>query len=157
MDGLDFSELTKFKKELMEDIAQEFPKETQKFIDKEKRKLLREVKKTAKANIGKKTGNYYKSLKAGKTHYNKKSKDIYAKVYADARIAPHAHLIEEGHFNIPRGESKKKIARRSGKGGQAKGFTLGKHIFKKAELAFQSTYEKDVEEFTSKFISKNIK
>ena len=82
MNGLDFSELTNFKKELMEDVAQDFPQDVQKFLDKEKRKLLKVVKKTAKANVGKKTGNYYKSLKAGKTHYNKKSKDLYTKVYA---------------------------------------------------------------------------
>ena len=106
MDGFDFSELTNFKKELMGEIVENFPKDAQKFLDKEKRKLLKVVKKTAKANVGKKTGNYYKSLKAGKTHYNKKSKDIYTKVYADERIAPHAHLIEDGHINVARGESK---------------------------------------------------
>ena len=155
--GFVFSELTDFKKELMRDIAQDFPKETQKFLDKEKRKFLREVKKTAKANIGKKTGTYYKSLKAGKTHYNKNTKDIYTKVYADEKVAPHAHMIENGHFIVARGENKHKGAgRRSGKGGKKKGFILGKHIFKKAELTFQSTYEKDVEDFVQEFISKNF-
>jgi len=157
MDGLDFSELTNFKKELMEDVAQDFPQDVQKFLDKEKRKLLKVVKKTAKANVGKKTGNYYKSLEAGKTHYNKKSKDLYTKVYADERIAPHAHLIEDGHVNVARGESKKKIGRRSGKGGKEIGFTLGKHIFKKSEMAFQSTYESDVNEFLGDFFKDNLK
>ena len=76
-DGFDFSELTDFKKELMGEIVENLPKDAQKFLDKEKRKFLKEVKKTAKTNVGKKTGNYYKSLKAGKTHYNKKTKDIY--------------------------------------------------------------------------------
>lgn len=157
MDGLNFSELTSFKRELIEDIAQDFPQDVQKFLDKEKRKLLKEVKKIAKANVGKKTGNYYKSLKAGKTHYNKKSKDIYTKVYADEKIAPHAHLIENGHLNVARGESKKKIGRRSGKGGKAIGFTLGKNIFKKAEMSFQSTYESDVNEFLGEYIRENFK
>lgn len=157
MDGFDFSELTKFKNELMEEIVQDLPKDAQKFLDKEKRKFLKEVKKTAKTNVGKKTGNYYKSLKAGKTHYNKQSKDIYTKVYADENIAPHAHLIEYGHINIARGESKKKIGRKSGKGGKEIGFTLGKNIFKKSEMAFQSTYERDASEFLEDYFKNNLK
>lgn len=123
MDGFDFSELTNFKKELMEEIVQDLPKDAQKFLDKEKRKFLKEVKKTAKTNVGKKTGNYYKSLKAGKTHYNKKSKDVYTKVYADEKIAPHAHLIENGHII-------------KGRDGKEKGFALGKHIFKSPKCLF---------------------
>ena len=48
MDGFDFSELTEFKKELMGEIVENLPKDAQKFLDKEKRKFLKEVKKTAK-------------------------------------------------------------------------------------------------------------
>lgn len=157
MDGFDFSELTNFKKELMGEIVENLPKDAQKFLDKEKRKFLKEVKKTAKANVGKKTGNYYKSLKAGKTRYNKDSKEVYTKVYADEKIAPHAHLIEDGHIIVARGENKNKIGRRSGKGGKEIGFTLGKHIFKKSEMAFQSTYESDVNEFLGDFFKDNLK
>ena len=144
MDGFDFSELTDFKKELMGEIVENLPKDAQKFLDKEKRKFLKEVKKTAKANVGKKTGNYYKSLKAGKTHYNKKSKDVYTKVYADEKIVPHAHLIENGHII-------------KGRDGKEKGFALGKNIFKKSEMAFQSTYESDTSEFLEGYFNDNLK
>lgn len=157
MDGFDFSELTDFKKELMGEIVENLPKDAQKFLDKEKRKFLKEVKKTAKANVGKKTGNYYKSLKAGKTRYNKKTKDVYTKVYADEKIAPHANLIENGHVIVARGEGKKKSGRRSGKGGQEIGFTPGKFIFKKSEMSFQSTYEQDTSEFLEDYFKSNLK
>ena len=144
MDTFDFSEITNFKKELMSDIAKNLPKDAQKFLDKEKRKFLNEVKNTAQANVGKKTGNYHKSLKAGKTHYNKKSKDIYAKVYADEKIAPHAHLIENGHII-------------KGRDGIEKGFAPGKNIFKKAEMSFQATYERDATEFLEGYFKNNLK
>ncbi len=157
MDGFDFSELTDFKKELMGEIVENLPKDAQKFLDKEKRKFLKEVKKTAKTNVGKKTGNYYKSLKSGKTRYNKDSKEVYTKVYADEKMAPHAHLIEDGHINVARGESKNKIGRKSGKGGKEIGFTPGKFIFKKSEMSFQSTYESDTTDFLEGYFKDNLK
>ena len=156
--GFDFSELTEFKKDLMNELKKDLPKDVQKFLDKEKRKLLKEVKKNARTNVKKKKGNYLKSLKAGKTRYNKETGDITTKVYADPKIAPHAHLIEDGHLNVPRGEGKKKGAGcRSGKGGKAVSFTAGKHIFKKSELNFKSEYEKDVNEFLGEYFGNKLK
>lgn len=151
MSGFDFSELTEFKKDLMNELKKDLPKDVQKFLDKEKREFLKEVKKTAKSNVKKDKGLYLRSLKSGKTHINKKSGDIYTKVYADETIAPHAHLIEYGHINVPRGKKGKSNA-----GGTGKTFTAGKFVFKKAEMNFKSAYENDTEEFLGEYFSDKI-
>ena len=151
-EGFNFSELTEFKNDLMNKLKKDLPKDVQKFLDREKRKLLKEVKTTAKTQLKKKKGNYLKSLKSGKTRINKENGDIYTKVYSDHMIAPHNHLIEYGHMNVPRGKKG-----HSNKGGTGTTFASGKYIFKKSEISFKPQYENDVESFLAEYFSNKLK
>ena len=78
-----------------------------------------------------------------------------AKFYNEAK---HAHLIEDGHFNVARGENKNKGGtRRSGAGGEQHGFVEGKKIFTKAQVQMESEFSKDVDDFISSLMDKTIK
>ena len=61
------------------------------FLRKEANKLRKQTVNGAR-RLGKKTGNYLKSIKRGKVYNYRGSQAI--RVYS---YAPHAHLIEEGH------------------------------------------------------------
>jgi hypothetical protein len=132
-DGFFFGELSEFKKDLMRDIKNTFPKETEKFIKTETGKCLKVAKKIGKSNVGTSKGtkknwieskSYHKGFKVGKIY--KYGNDLCCRAY---NKSPHAHLIEDGHVNADGS------------------FTKGKFVFKKAELQFSSEFEKDVEDF----------
>ena len=163
-EGFLFDELSEFKKELMRDIKENFPKETEKFIKKEAGKALSVARKIAKRQVGTSKGtkkdwqeskSYHKGFKVGKT-YNY-GNDLCCRAY---NKAPHAHLIEYGHVNVPR--SSARATTREGRKEQASqsrgtGFTMGKLIFKQAEMQFLSEYLNDAEEFMYKYFDETSK
>lgn len=74
-------------------VARKLPDAEKQMLKEEGRKLRKKTKDGIKrAMLGKKTGNYRKSIKLGKVY---KYHGVQAvRVYSSA---PHAHLIEEGH------------------------------------------------------------
>ena len=74
-------------------VARKLPDAEKQILKEEGRKLRKKTKDGIKrAMLGKKTGNYLKSIKLGKVY---KYHGVQAvRVYSSA---PHAHLIEEGH------------------------------------------------------------
>lgn len=152
MDGFIFDEIGDLEKDILNLAKDQFPKETQKFVISEARKGKEIVKNIAKSELGKKTGNYLKGIKTGKSGL--KDKFSY-KFYNDSK---HGHLIEDGHFNVARGENKNKGgSRRSGVGGAKNGFVEGKKIFLKAQVQMESEFAKDVDTFISNLVEKTFK
>jgi len=157
-EGFLFDELSEFKQNLMQSIKKEFPEETKKFLKQEASKALKVAKKVAKKEVGTSKGkkknwieskSYHKGFKVGKIY--EYSNDICCRAY---NKAPHAHLIEWGHVNVPR--SSKRATTRAGRAEQAKqqrgtGFTQGKLVFKIAELEFTNEYLDDAEKFMYKY------
>lgn len=159
--GLIFSELSDFKQDLLKDISTEYPKAIKKFIKKEARKCSRVAKKIAKRDVGTAKGkkkdwvdtkSYHKKFDSSSV-FNFSTGEYGCKAFNNAQ---HAKLIENGHFNVPRGEGENKSPRRSGKGGNPVGFTKGQFVFKKTELEFQSQYEKDVENFLDEYFEETV-
>ena len=120
----------------MDEIVEKLPREADKFLRKEARKLKKETSARARSKIKKKTGNYIKGIKTGKP-YKYKGKDKSIRVY---NSAPHAHLIEDGHVQID-------------KNGKSHGFVEGKHIFEDSQRKFNKTFFKDCEDFVDELLN----
>ncbi len=152
MDGFIFDEIGNLEKDILKLAKDQFPKETQKFVIQEAKKGKEIAKNIAKSELGKKTGNYLKGFKSGKSGL----KDKFS--YKFFNDSPHGHLIEDGHFKVARGENRNKGAsRRSGAGGAKNGFVEGKKIFVKAQVQMESEFAKDVDIFISKLVDKTFK
>jgi len=131
----DASELDAYAGELQK-VAREFPKKEKIFMQKEGRKLRAKTLREART-LGKKTGNYLKSIKRGKA-YRYEDDTMAIRVYS---TAPHAHLIEEGHRIVtPEGKEA--------------GFVPGRHIFEIAGKAFEHEYVTDIDEFLDEVVEK---
>lgn len=143
--GLYYGEMSDFKKKLGETAERLFPEETTKFIKKEAKKQSKIQKQVARQKVGLKTNtdkSYHKKFKVGKIFENEdNSKGI--KVFNSSR---HGHLIENGHFQVPRG---KKGA--SNEGGSSNGWTNGKHVIETAQVMFKEEYYKACDEFLGQF------
>lgn len=153
-EGFLFEKLSEFKQNLMREIKESFPKETEKFIKTEAQKCLKVARKVARKEVGTSKGkkkdwidkkSYHKGFKVGKPY--KYANDLCCRAY---NKAPHAHLIEYGHVNVPR--SSKRATTRAGRAEQATqqrgtGFTMGKLVFKIAELEFITQFLNDAEAF----------
>ena len=97
------------------------------------------VKKTAKREVDELTGNYFRSIKKGKTFKN--NADEWAvRVYPSAKIAPHAHLIEYGHRLVINGKEV--------------GFVKGKFVFDKSKKEIEQNYHQMVAEELDKELKK---
>lgn len=152
MEGFISNEIGDLEKDIIQLAQDQFPKDTQKFVDAEAKKGKEIAKNIAKTELGKKTGNYLKGIKTGKSGL--KDKFSY-KVYNES---PHGHLIEDGHFNVARGENKNKGgSRRSGANGTKNGFVEGKKIFLKTQVQLESEFSKDVDTFISNLMDKTFK
>jgi hypothetical protein len=131
-DGIDFSELNKFEKDLLaaaKDI--ENGKHAKQFLRKQGTKLNKENKKQAESmNIGKKTGNFMKGFKRGKV-YKYQGKDLSIRAY---NSAPHAHLLDFGHRIVDKNKKEH-------------GFKKGYHFMDKAQKAFEEGHYKDIQGF----------
>ena len=159
--GFLFGQLSDFKQNLMKEIRDEFPKETEKFIKTEANKLSKVAKKIAKKEVGTSKGkkknwieskSYHKKFKVGKPY--KYSSDLCCRAY---NSSPHAHLIEYGHVIVPRGKSR--ATTRAGREEQAKsnrgsGFVMGKLVFTLAELEFVTEFLNDSESFLFTYFDK---
>lgn len=95
---------------------------------KEANKLRKQTVNGAR-RLGKKTGNYLKSIKRGKPYSYRRSNAI--RVYS---YAPHAHLIEEGHRMVTHD-------------GQEVGFVQGHHVFETAARDFEPQFQSDLDDF----------
>ena len=100
-------------------MGQEYEKAERRFLQKEGAKLRSKTKAQAR-KLGKKTGNYLKSIKR-------------VRVYS---YAPHAHLIEEGHRMVTHD-------------GREVGFVKGHHVFEVAAKGFESEFYTDLDDFLS--------
>lgn len=105
-----------------------YAKKEKKFLQKEGTKLRRETAKDAR-RVGKKTGNYRKSIKRGKVYRYQGSQAV--RVYSNA---PHAHLIEDGHRMVTHD-------------GREIGFVPGHHVFEESSRRFESQYYRDLDSF----------
>ena len=104
-------------------MGQEYEKAERRFLQKEGAKLRSKTKAQAR-KLGKKTGNYLKSIKRGKVYKYRGDK------------APHAHLIEEGHRMVTHD-------------GREVGFVKGHHVFEVAAKGFESEFYTDLDDFLS--------
>ncbi len=98
--GFQYAELDNFRQGLINDTLRLFPKETDNFLKEEARKQSRIQKKIAKQEVGTSGSkkSYHKGFKVGKFYdYYDKSRNIRA-----YNNSPHAHLIENGHYQVPR-------------------------------------------------------
>ena len=140
-DIFDFKELTTYEKKLVDMASNKMPRETMKFIRNEGTQLRKVTVKNARANVKKKTGNYFKSIKKGRAYIYKGNGGNAIRVYASSRIAPHAHLIEKGYKYVDNGNEK---------------FKQGYHIFENSEKEFQSQFYNDIENFIDDVIGKGL-
>ena len=121
----DVSELEDFARQMGKN-ADKFRKQPKPFLRKEGNKLKTKTVRGAKV-LGKKTGNYLKSIKRGKVYEYDGAQAV--RVYS---TAPHAHLIEEGHRMVLHD-------------GTEVGFVPGHHVFEVAAKGFEPQYLEDVD------------
>ena len=124
--GFDLSELAAYGKDIRL-VAEKAPKRQKQFLQKEGAKLRNKTKAQAR-KLGKKTGNYLKSIKRGKVYSYQGSQAI--RVYS---YAPHAHLIEEGHRMVTHD-------------GREVGFVQGHHVFEVAARDFEPQFLMDLDD-----------
>ena len=139
-DGFNFRALTKYEQDMLSMSNRILPKETKKFIRKEGTQLKKLTVKNAKANVKKKTGTYFKSIKKGKLYMYQGNGGTSIRVYSSA---PHAHLIEKGHRIVT-------------PGGTEKGFKPGYHIFDNSRAEFENTFYGDIEKLIDNVIAKGL-
>ena len=89
---LDFSELTDFKKDVIELVNKKYPGKVKKLLNKAGTALKKDMKAEYKAKTKKKTGNLIKGVTKGKPYKYKGMWQI--RVHNKAH---HAHLLEYGH------------------------------------------------------------
>lgn len=162
--GFLFEALSDAKKDLMRAAKEKFPKETEKFLKEQATKLRKKSRKVGRQEVGtskgKKTNwipqkSYHQKFKIGKIYvYGESDKCI--RVY---NSAPHAHLVEFGHVNIPRGT--KRATTRKGRIEQLKnrkgsGLTLGRYVFTLAEIEYKSQFLDDTNTFLYQFVEDTI-
>lgn len=162
--GFIFDSLTEAKKRLLLGANELYPKETDKFLKDEAKKLRKETKKTAKKEVGTSKGSkknwdkkksYHQRFKIGKIYtYSENDKCI--RVFNSAR---HAHLVEYGHANVPRGE--KRATTRQGRKEQLKtrsvtGYTLGRYVMYLTETEFATQFMLDADDFLYQFVDDTI-
>lgn len=164
MDGFLFDSLTENYQKFFRDLNKKFPEKSKEFLKTETQKYLKVAKRVAKKEVGTSKGtkkdwidskSYHKGFKIGKFYTF--SNDLCIRAY---NKSPHAHLVEYGHVNVPR--SSKRATTRAGRAEQAKqkrgsGYTLGKFVFKVAEMDFSDDYLKDADAFMYNFFKDNLK
>lgn len=128
----DPSELEEYARDL-ERAAKEAPKKQKQFLRKEGSTLRSKTRSKAKA-LGKKTGNYMKSIKRGKVYPYNGTEAI--RVYS---YAPHAHLIEDGHRMVTHD-------------GREVGFVQGYHVFELAAKEFEEQFLVDLDDMLDEVV-----
>jgi bacteriophage protein of unknown function (DUF646) len=125
--GFDTSELARLARR-MGQVGEGLRRQVKPFLRKEGTKLKTRTAREAR-KVGKKTGNYIKSIKRGKAYTYRGSQAI--RVYS---YAPHAHLIEEGHRMVTHD-------------GREVGFVQGHHVFEAAARDFGPRFVSDLDDF----------
>ncbi len=135
---IDDTDLLKFS-EALKQFEIQFPKEARRVMGRVGNEAKKIVKAEAKRRVGKKTGNYFKSIKRGKIWLSD-TDEWTVRVYPSSGIAPHAHLIEDGHWLV--------------KNGQQIGYVHGKRVFEKAgkevERQFNDIVAREIDKELSK-------
>lgn len=131
---IDTRDLEAYAKEL-ERCAKRAPKRQTQFLRQEGTKLKNKTKAGAR-KLGKKTGNYLKSIKRGKVYDYQGAQAV--RVYS---YAPHAHLVEDGHRMVTHD-------------GREVGFVPGHHVFEVAAKDFEPQYYQDLDGFLDKEVEK---
>lgn len=165
-EGFLFEELSEYMKKFLLDLKNKFPEKAEEFLKIEAKKCLKTARKVAKKEIGTSKGkkkdwnekkSYYKGFKVGKPY--KYLNDMCRRVY---NKAAHAHLIEYGHMNIPRGT--KRSTTRAGREKQKQEraqrqntFTPGKFVFKLAEMQFFEQFYLDADKFMIDYFNEKLK
>lgn len=131
-EGFFFDELSEFKKDLMREVKELFPKETEKFLKDEAKKLTKKQRQIAKQEV-KSTGkggdkSYHKKFKVGKIYTYDGDKCV-----RSYNGSPHAHLIENGHKT------------QNGK------FVQGRYILKISQNEFKTEFAKDCDRFLGEY------
>ena len=135
---IDDSDLLEFS-EALRLFERDFPKESKRVLGKVGNKAKNIVKAEVKRRVGRKTGNYLKSIRRGKVFISD-SDEWTVRVFPSYKIAPHAHLIEKGHRLV--------------KNGNEIGFVQGKRVFDKAGRAIERDFHKIVEDEMDKELNK---
>lgn len=123
---IDMSGMDLFRANLVA-LERDFPKQAKSMLLKVGSKAATITKKKARQLVKKNSGNYLRSIKRGKV-WKGADGQFYVRVYPSSKIAPHAHLIENGHRIV-------------GKDGKEHGFKEGYHVFEKAVKAMDSQFE----------------
>lgn len=137
---IDFSELNKLDRDLLNLANNIMPKESKSFLRTEGTKLKRVTLKRARKDVNKRNGKYLEGIKRGKVYKYSGNGAWSIRVYGSA---PHTHLIEYGHRQIVNGKEK--------------GFTTGKHVFENSKKDFENTYVSDVGKFVDRVIVGGLK
>lgn len=130
---MDTSELESYARSL-ERMAKTFPQKQKRFLQAEGTKLKNATKREAR-KVGKKTGNYQKSIKRGKVYSYQGMQAV--RVYS---AAPHAHLIENGHRMVT-------------PSGREVGFVRGYHVFEVSGKNFERQFLADIDDLLDEVIS----
>lgn len=118
-----------------------FPVESKKLLRTMGNKAKQITARKAKTLVGKKTGNYYKSIKRGKVFRDPVTGEWTVRVYTSSKIAPHAHLIENGHRIVD-------------ENGNETGFVEGKRVFPKTQTEIEADWYKLLDEEMYKLLKK---
>jgi hypothetical protein len=119
------------------------PRETRKFVNGEGTKLRRITVKNARAKVKKKTGNYFKSIKKGKPYIYRGNGGYSVRVYNSPKIAPHSHLIEDGHRVID-------------KDGNEVKYVPGLKVVDSSRREFENQFYQDIENFIDDMLGKGL-
>ena len=166
--GFFFDELTDFQKDLMQTAMKTFPKETKKFLKREGRSLKKHEQKIAKKDVGTTKGKKKNWKKSTSYHSNFDTSRVFEYSNGDIGVkgfnrARHAHLVENGHMQIP-----KKYKRKTTREGQRRQRELrlktrglkwvqGIHNIMAAGNEFKPIFVDDCEKFLSGELDKELK
>ena len=141
-------ELIEFADELAE-IAEDYPKETKKFLKKEAVELRKKTVAEMDSQVGRKTGNLRKGIKAGKVYRYRENDNLSVRVYG-GKPAHHAHLIDRGHRIVVPHNWRRKPRKRGG--GEVKGRAKAFPFFQPAGEKFEDEFKNDCQEFLDDLI-----
>lgn len=137
---VDAHELDQLDRDILKLVDETMPNELKKFMRREGGRAATATRRTARGTVKKKTGNYFRSIKASRAWRN--SAGGYGdKVYS---TAPHAHLLEYGH----------RIVTHTGRDTGKK--TRAFEIMSKGIQSFEGRFYADTEVFIGQMVEKGL-
>lgn len=125
-------------------LLRTFLKETEKFMRRQAQEFRNFARSRAKAEVGKRTGNYLRGFAAGKAVYDWNDAEYNVRVY---NRSPHNHLIELGHELVGHRPNKVRI-------GRVKAFEVMSRAMESWRGQFEAAVEDDLAEFIMKELEK---